>query len=287
MSSIPMYAADYQSQYVFTQIGTVTSAQSALAVTARDNTSVVNLAAAKKVIWNVPIGTAAAILRFRFDGSNNDSNVIEVYASKGADYYTRMATLTVLQGQQDWSGGEFGDTITITNEEWGHGIRLDTTTDEIGRLLFNTGGFDRFLFIVSTLAATTVHIDIARLDKQIGGGIDDVTKELQDIEADVEALLGSTSLIKQSGAGGQELITIPASPFRVVGTAQACRSLILYAPSTNTGAIYISIDGGAADASTDFLIPQDVIFAVPVDNVDDCAFEGAVQNDVLYIMWRD
>lgn len=202
----PSYGVDYETQYDFLQIGTITSAQAALAVTARDNVSVDDLAAIKKVIWRPDQGTAAAILRFRVDGTEDDAPVIEMYGAKGADYYTRIATLTLAQGTQDWSGGHFVDEITLSNEAWAHGIRADSVTDEVGRVVFNTGGFDRFLFIASTLTVTTVHIDIARLDKQIDHGIEihsailvladnmtmsDVVSAISDMHSGLDSILGS------------------------------------------------------------------------------------------------
>ncbi len=167
---IPSYGVDYEGQYDWLQIGTLTVANGVLAVTGRDNASVDDLADANKVIWRPDNGTAAALIRFRVGAvaSDGDTNVIEVYAAKGADYYTRIGTLTTAVGAQDWSSGHFIDEIAITNEKWSHGIRVENVTDEIGRVYLNTGGFDRFLFVASTLATPcTLYIDIVRLDKQI------------------------------------------------------------------------------------------------------------------------
>ena len=168
---IPNYCADFEGQYEFIQIGDIVSTQAALAVDERANAFASALADTKKVIWRPDDGTPAAIMRFRTDGSDGDDIVIEMYASKGADYYTHVATLTTIQGTQDWSGGHFVDEIVVTNEEWDLGLRVQSVTNEIGRVYFNTGGFDRFMFIVTTLDPTTLYVDIARLDHQVSGDV--------------------------------------------------------------------------------------------------------------------
>ena len=168
---IPNYYAAFAGQYEFIQIGGITSTEPALAVDERDNASVVALASTKTVIWHPDDGTVAALLRFRTDGNDGDDVVVQMYAAKGADYYTRVATLTMQQGTQDWSSGHFIDTITLSNEQWDLGIRVQNTTDEIGRVYFNTGGFDRFLFIAPTKAPTTLYVDICRLDQEVKGDV--------------------------------------------------------------------------------------------------------------------
>lgn len=124
--------------------------------------TVLALAAAKRIIITPPNGTPALALRFRFDGSENDSNVLQLYSGCGVDHYQHMAVLTVLQGTQLYSTGiYFGDKVTPTNEEWYSTVTEldDTGHNFIGGYVFNLHGADRILLLCSTLAATTIYVD--------------------------------------------------------------------------------------------------------------------------------
>jgi len=204
MLGLPNYCADFERQYDWTQIGTITVQNAVLGVDGRDNASVADIAAANKVIWSPDDGTAAALIRFRVGStaSDGDSNVIQVYGAKGADYYTRLGTLTTLVGAQDWSSGHFIDSIVLTNERWSHGIRVETTVDEMGRVSINVPGYDRFLFIASTLATPcTLYIDVARLDKRI-----DMAVEIHSVLTAVEA--GTSNLESQMETQESQLETV-------------------------------------------------------------------------------
>jgi len=170
---IPNYNVDFERQYEFTQIGTITEEQAALGVDGRDNASVVALADAKKVLFIPEEGTPAIEVRLRTDGSNDNAFTVYIYASRGADYYVRVATLACIQGTQDWTSGHLVDSITISDEKWDHGVAVDLTANEIGRFYMNLGGYDRVLFISDDITdddITTLSVDIARVDHRISRG---------------------------------------------------------------------------------------------------------------------
>ena len=180
---IPNYCADFQGHYDWVQVGSITATEAALAVSGRDATSVNALATTKKVLFSADDGTAAFAVRFRTDGNENDSSTLHLYAAKSSDYYTKMCDITALQGLQDWSSGHFVDSLVLSSESWQPGIRVDSPTDEIGRLIINTGGYEKFLFIASAKTPTTIYIDICRVDKIIKG---DVYSAIVEMAGDVD-----------------------------------------------------------------------------------------------------
>jgi len=119
-------------------------------VTALDDATIEDLAAAKKVIIKPPNGIVSLELRFRSDGSNNDVNILQLYAAAGPDHYVLMAQLSVVQGAKPHSIGFFCDHMTPATEAWitaASEIDQDTPADGIGRYVFNTHGYDRFLLV--------------------------------------------------------------------------------------------------------------------------------------------
>ena len=71
---------EYKEQHPFQFAGAITSAQTALVVTGRDEDTVDALAAIKTVIIVVPLGTPAIEIRLRADGSDNDTSILDFYA---------------------------------------------------------------------------------------------------------------------------------------------------------------------------------------------------------------
>jgi hypothetical protein len=160
------YAANFSPNTKWVNAGSITAASTALAVAGRDVVTADATGSTKVVILtppNVPGGVPKAILlRVRTDGTENDSNVIDVLAARGSDHYNRIATLTTLQGKQAAATGiYFADTYTPSNEDGLFDGEESNLTDYIGHYYFRTLGFDRFLFQVTTLdsSTTTVYID--------------------------------------------------------------------------------------------------------------------------------
>jgi len=112
----------------------------------------------------------AILLRFRTDGVETDSNVIELYLARGSgDYYHRIATLTCLQGTAEHGTAPtyFTDSITPSNEDpiFDGEESTNTIANEIGDYYFRTLGFNRMFMCLSSLDAstTTVYIDYCPL----------------------------------------------------------------------------------------------------------------------------
>ena len=166
---LPCYAADFERQYDWVQLGVLSTEQAALAVDGRDNASVAALTATGRLIWTPDDGTASAMLRFRVNGTENNQFQVLIYGARGADYYTLIADLTLDQGTQDWSSGHFVDVVTVT-EQWVPGLRVSSKSDEIGMVHLNTAGFDRFVIISPDCTdddISGVYVDAVRVDKKM------------------------------------------------------------------------------------------------------------------------
>jgi len=151
-------AGDFGSRWV--EAGSITSAEAALAVDERDNASVEAFATAKTIIYKRRTNKVWAEARFRLDGSENDTSVLQVYAASGVDHYKFMGQLTITQGQQDSTSEHFADTIAPANEDTFFEAAEWDAANGIATYAWKMKGYDRFLIIVSTLGVTTVDADI-------------------------------------------------------------------------------------------------------------------------------
>jgi len=166
---------EFREQHPFQQVGSLTAAQAALGVTARDEDSVVALGATKVVIISVPFGTPALEFRVRSDGSDTNAIVLDFYAKPkeagsalNPECYTRMFTLSCAQCPQiAKTSNYFADSFVITNNKWQPGYAVENTTDEIDRLRVNTDGYEKIAIIATTKTPTTVYIDAKKLDKDV------------------------------------------------------------------------------------------------------------------------
>ena len=98
----------------------------------------------------------------------------------------------------------------------------------------------------------------------------------------VTNLFSSPSLIKQSTDGGTQKLIIPADPFQIAGTAQACRTIL--AIQENENPVYMNI--GAVATAENFSIPKGIIIPLPFDNCSKLNFFGTA-NDIIQLIWRD
>ena len=148
-------------------VGTITTASTTFGVTSRDVATVDALATAYTVKLTPPLpGPYGMLLRFRSDGSEDDANVLEMWSARGSnDHYRRIAILTLAQGTQIDSGSiYFNDTITPSEEDGHHdGEEQNLTANRIAHYYCRVFGCDRFVFIATTLASTTVYVDVCWL----------------------------------------------------------------------------------------------------------------------------
>lgn len=143
----------------------ITVAQAVLGVTERAQADIDDLAATKKIVFDLEGYPEAVLLRIRSDGSNNDSNVLQLYYGRQRDHYLKIAQLTVLQGLQEAPDStNFGDSITPANEITLFDGEEYSGSDDMGFYFLKTNGFDKLVIIVSSLASTTVYVDLVNVN---------------------------------------------------------------------------------------------------------------------------
>ena len=118
----PVYETSPNSGW--TALGIITASQTALSVASSDYSFVNDLAAAKKVEWDIPPEARCIELRFQTD-ADSDDHVLNVYFARGATYtdgstedsYTLTTTLTLEGGTQVAPNSNvFCDTVTETQD---------------------------------------------------------------------------------------------------------------------------------------------------------------------------
>lgn len=148
------------------EAGSITSEQAALAVTARDTPTADALVAAKIIKINNKHPSAYAFLfRFRATGNEDVDSILELYAARGTDHYSRIATLTIVNGTQDTDVAtiHFIDSITPGAEDTLFDGEEISLADMIALYYVRTLGFDKFLFVCSDLDSTAVYVDYCPL----------------------------------------------------------------------------------------------------------------------------
>ena len=262
MLGLPNYCADFERQYDWVQIGNLSTEQAALAVTGRDNASVVALTATGRIIWTPDDGTAAAALRFRVNGTDGDQFQVLIYGARGADYYTLIADLTLDQGTQDWSSGHFVDVI-VAAEQWVPGLRTSSKSNEIGMVYLNTAGFDRFVIISPDCTdddISNVYVDAVRVDKKI-----DVASEIHSTLISVEA--GTSNLESQMEtqetqltAIDSELVNIEADTTQIAAGTSNLESQMITQQTSLT-----AIDSELVNAATSLVAIDSELVLIDTD----------------------
>lgn len=139
--------------------GNLTTAEAALAADEMDT------ATADKLINTIKfeaIGNPYAVLiRVRSDGTEDDSNTIEIYQARDADYYGHVAQIACIQGEAEGGSTYFTDSMTPASENTmlDGEESLNTLAEMIGTYYWRTLGCNKFLITVSTLTSTTVYVD--------------------------------------------------------------------------------------------------------------------------------
>lgn len=141
--------------------GSMSVANGALAVDGRDDATVEAIVEANKVIIKPKSGVVALELRFRSDGTEDgDQEVVNLYAAAGVDFYTLLDTLTIDRGTMEYSSTIFFyDKVVSTGEEWlTAASESGDTSDNMGRYVFNTHGYDRFCLVMTTKDVNTTNL---------------------------------------------------------------------------------------------------------------------------------
>ena len=102
----------------------------------------------------------------RVVGTDGHGNVTDLYASRGVnDDYVHVATLTWTAGTCIVRGGSqlWSDTLAVTEIDKSFEVVSShgTGANEMAKAYLNTNGYSRFLFIVSTLASTSLIVEVA------------------------------------------------------------------------------------------------------------------------------
>lgn len=159
--------SDFNPSTQWRNLGSITVAQALLGGTEKDHASVLALPDGAGVLHMVEDGSVAYEWRFRTDGDEDDAPVLQLYRCAGVDHFSHVVQLTLAQGTQLASTGiYFVDGITAANEAWyddTFSCQPTVKANNIASYGLNRYGNDRFLFIASTLAVTTIYIDARRL----------------------------------------------------------------------------------------------------------------------------
>ena len=112
----------YLGQNFWQDGGEITVQQALLGADALTHEAVKALADANKVLITIPQGWIAMEIRFYVTGTEEDSNILQLYAASTSDskpdHYRHFAQLTTLVGTQEYGSNFFVDTISPANEAW-------------------------------------------------------------------------------------------------------------------------------------------------------------------------
>jgi len=150
-------------QYPWRNAGSLTTEQAVL--TTDKSAATVNALTSTGTVFIAPTDNTVAIeLRFRCTGTEDVDDIVTLYGMRGTDHYTRMATLTLINGTQTDGTYTFHDTVTIGNEKWIDDIvDMSDAADGIARVCFNTHGYSKFLLIANDLDNDAILVDWVRV----------------------------------------------------------------------------------------------------------------------------
>ena len=140
-------------------VGTISVAGTTLTADSRDWSDVLayfNTVSTTYLAWEVPDVANAVELRFQTT-ADADADVVEVWGACGEDHVTLLATLTLTGGTQTGDSSlVFVDTIVASTENlFKVGKVMDSATNRICRYMVDLYGYDRLLFIATTLTASS------------------------------------------------------------------------------------------------------------------------------------
>ena len=157
----------YLKQYYWTAGGEITYAQDLLGAAALTHAAVKALDNTKKALIEIPQGWLAGEFRFYSDGSENDSNVIELYAASTTDskpdHYRHVAQITTLVGTQEYGDNFFIDTITPVSNWLTNKGAVSPANNTFGSYALNFHGHSSILMIASTLNSSTVGVEFKKV----------------------------------------------------------------------------------------------------------------------------
>ena len=176
---------DYDHPYNWAELGSLTTTITTPAVGARNRAAISALVTLGSVleltppkaefvgdfnsVASEPNGAICYEVRFRSDGDDDGSYVVDILAAAGplaTEHYTRRATLTGAQGQQAATTGYFHDAVVGSDEAWltdPTDVPSTARANYIGSYLFNVHGYLSFVFVPTTIpSGATLYIDARR-----------------------------------------------------------------------------------------------------------------------------
>lgn len=177
---------EYDHPYDWTNLGSLNTAITTPAVGARDRAAISALVTAESVleltppnaVWTgphdspptEPNGAISYEIRFRSDGDEDGSYVVDILAAAGplaTEHYTRKARLTGTQGAQAATTGYFHEAIVESLDAWfdssDRDIPITARANYIGSYIFNVNGLLSFIFAPITIpSGANLYIDYRR-----------------------------------------------------------------------------------------------------------------------------
>ena len=146
------------------EAGTLSATEAALAVDERTDAYIESILATKRVVYQRRTCMPWLEMRTRFVGTDGQAAIMQMYAMSGyGDYWDYVGQIEFHQGLQDCGSLHFGDSPTpATENTFWEAVEFDAA-DGIGRYCWKAKAYSRFLWIVSTLVATSVTIDVREL----------------------------------------------------------------------------------------------------------------------------
>jgi len=158
----------YLPQFFWQSGGEITAQQAMLGADALTHAAVRALASANKALIEIPVGWIALEFRFYSDGSENDEDVLELYAASTSDskqdHYRHFGQLTTSVGTQECGSNKFIDTISPANEHWiTRNNEISPANNTFGSYVMNTHGYSHILVIASTLNSTILGVEYKKV----------------------------------------------------------------------------------------------------------------------------
>ena len=157
----------YLKQYFWTDKGSITVAQSLLSASSLTHAAVKALADANKVLIEIPQGWVAAEIRLYSDAAADIEDVVELYAASTSDskpdHYRHFAKLNTIVGTQERGSDKFIDTINAQGAWLTNKGTVSPADNTFASHAFNLHGHSHILAIASTLASTTLSIEIKKV----------------------------------------------------------------------------------------------------------------------------
>ena len=157
----------YLKQYFWQSRGTITVQQALLGAAALTHAAVEALAAANKVLIEIPQGWLAEELRFFSDSAAGTIDIVELYAASTSDsnpdYYRYFARLTLTVGTQEYGSNKFHDTVVAVSNWLTNKGTVSPANNTFGSYALNNHGHSNILAIASTLGSTVLGIDFKKV----------------------------------------------------------------------------------------------------------------------------